>query len=510
MTVGSVTATSSPTEPGASSPVDSRSGGAVERPLVFWVLALVVLASANSFRLDEPPWWDAAAGMFYAADTLAATGFDLPALLAEPTYSEGGPNTHALSPITWLTGVVLGLFGASPGIEILHWLHFGIAAFAALKLFAIARRFLPRWTSILCVVAAIATPLVFVQTGYTYLEIPTLAACLAALDAWLGGRWIPASLWSGLAVAIKPSGIAVAAVLFLDAILQRQNWRRALAMLLPGLAILVGKLALEGSSGVGFDPAWIGLSIRSTAFVLRSIVPDVGLLLLLTVTILAVSYARTRSSPERTETLLVVYVLGFFGVSLGLAAFGTGTLVRYYTVLVPLLVLLAAVVVSRFSHRVAVGLLASWFVLSIANLEGSLYPDLPASASWELERSLEYRDRLALDLLLAAEAESLPEGSTVIHSFAEEAIYRRPLLGYVTAPVTGSVTAYRVRPDFEGLPDRFYLVLAYEDLGGQVVGDLLTEAVKSGGFRVDEREFTSGPFTGRLVEIERIAAGSSR
>ena len=98
-------------------------------------LGIVVLLKWPT--LTEPPVWDAAFGLFPAAAELANNGFNLPNLLQQPTYQNGGPNCHAESLVTWITAAVLWAAGQGPrAFSILHVLHFSTAAWTLAVLLA--------------------------------------------------------------------------------------------------------------------------------------------------------------------------------------------------------------------------------------------------------------------------------------------------------------------------------------------------------------------------------------
>ena len=59
--------------------------------------------------------------VFPAAITLEEHSFDYGYLLAQPGYSDGGPNVHSLAPITLVTALTIRIIGDGPNLfPVLH------------------------------------------------------------------------------------------------------------------------------------------------------------------------------------------------------------------------------------------------------------------------------------------------------------------------------------------------------------------------------------------------------
>jgi len=198
-----------------------------ERTGARFLLALSVILGLKWHTLLQPPVWDTAMGLFPAALTLSANGFDLLGLLAMPGYLEGGPNTHATSLVTLLTALVLRVTGGGgpTSFVALHLLHFSAAAWALAVLYRFARPVFGASATALFCLAVLLFPVVSVQVGYMYLEVPLLLCAVLALQAWTEQRFWPAVLWATAAFAVKETGIIVPATLGLAALLEDRDLR---------------------------------------------------------------------------------------------------------------------------------------------------------------------------------------------------------------------------------------------------------------------------------------------
>ena len=125
-----------------------------------FLAALVLILGVKWYTLLQPPVWDTAMGLFPAALTLSANGFDLLELLAMPGYLEGGPNTHSASLVTLITALVLRVTGGGgpTSFEVLHLLHFSAAAYALVVLFRFSKPVFGRVSTPLFCLAVLLFP----------------------------------------------------------------------------------------------------------------------------------------------------------------------------------------------------------------------------------------------------------------------------------------------------------------------------------------------------------------
>ena len=152
-------------------------------------------------------------GIFPPAIFLYENNFDILSLIQEPDWWLGGANVHAFSLWTWIIALIMSLT-KSPAITfiILHLLTFCLTALA-LSIFV---RCMDRYTvnrifALTTGLLLISTPLVLVQTGYIYVEIPVMCFSIFAFSAWQNDREGLAVACALIALSIKLTGVAIAA-----------------------------------------------------------------------------------------------------------------------------------------------------------------------------------------------------------------------------------------------------------------------------------------------------------
>ncbi|HEX9644476.1 MAG TPA: hypothetical protein VGC11_10825 [Acidimicrobiia bacterium] len=478
-----------------------------------FVVAFVALMVANLWRLHALPFWDEATGMWFSASALEEMGGDLPRLLSQPGYLDGGPNTHSLTPVTWFTAAILRVAGTS-AIPSLHVIHIAIAAVAATALFRFAGRVLPRKLAAVTTVAAFSVPLVFAQTGYMYLEIPSLAAAALALRARQEHREATAAGWAAVAAWVKMSGIAVAAGLVIHSVLvgdrSRRDAIRCARTAIPAIAVVLIPMAVE-ASGSRFSIEAAGVAFR-TSLRAAGYVPDVALLLVAGLIVPLFLRAPGGDGTHSSVRLIWSYTVAVVFVTASVAPFQYVYLPRYYTAVVPLVVVMLVIVLWQHSgvRSAAIGatVIAS---IGLVNLGGWLYPTLPPNAPWMLERSLEYYPRMRLDVAVADYVATLPPGVVKLISFNEVPLYLHPNLGYVDEPIANTIESppgWRADGFRESLdpPDEFYIVHTYAVLGGATLEDLWHDLESDAGYTTDVTTFTNGEHTSHVIHVVRVPA----
>jgi len=512
-------------------------------PLAF---ALIVLLKWDS--LDEPPFWDTAMGLFPAAITLSASGFDLPRLLAMPGYQEGGPNSYAMSPVTVATAIVLMLAGGvTRALVVLHVLHLLVAALAVVTLFKVARPTLGDVTAGLFCLSVLLHPTFSAQMGSLYMEVVLFLCAVAAIHAWTRRRFWPAVIWGTLAWATKPTGAIVPAALAVATLVERRAARdkmRRVAVLLglPALwtagVVVANRIALAGSGDYqlvpSLDTTFGGLVQYLGRFLLN--VPD----LLLYLVIFAVGFVANAGpiyralreepmdplnrKPEQSDLLVMglagliiaFFVLLFLAALPALAGF-TIVLPRYYVVVLPFLLLWLGYSMKRLLGRRARGAPAVLFALLAivfaVNTNGVLYPsdvdtEGPGNDPPLTERSNAYKRLLALQLEAMEALQELPFGVPVYYGHFEHYLFRYPSLGYARGPLSDGhnfgVESLAPLASAEPFPPCVYAFYSYPWLGGDKVRGLirLPEARPELAAEI-VREFRDGRYEMRLVRIRR-------
>jgi hypothetical protein len=488
-----------------------------------WFVLILILKWPT---LTQPPVWDASMSVFPAAITLAENNFDLGHLLEQPGYIDGGPNVHSISLITWLTAGVIAVAGPDPALfPVLHVIHFLIAALAFTGLFRLGELAFGSTLAGVTALTALTVPVVLTQVGSMYMEIALLAAGVHAVLAWQQDRLVTASALATVAVLIKGSGVFIAGALAVAALLDRRGWptklRSAAILMTPSLFV----------SFLMFDQATVESTFNYRIFRIEtswylSHIPDVLLLLVgfaVASTLVFRHDARHPDfSPPGAEasrsvlistSLFVLAFIGFFFVLLPLAGKFFSVLPRYYTVVVPFMLLGLAVIAHRIGARaIAFGGLAVLLVFSIVNRNGAFYPDNDFENFALVERSGAYRDLLALQqqgtdaLVLAA------RDQPAFYTHSEHYRFSYPAMGYADQrpPVGHNLNTDQLFTvgRLEDFPDTFVMLHEWNWLGGEVVKQVWEQALADPRREVDERIISVGEYRSTLVQVSTRQAES--
>lgn len=437
-------------------------------PRIVFVLVLLALLAIHARALRDPPYWDALIGSFPQGLWLARHDFDLVRLVTqEKTCQQGGPNVYPFSLYPLLIGVLYA-WRLVPGVVFLtmHLVSLALAATCAAVLFALARRRLEAPLGMLVTLLFVSAPLFQSLAAQMDMDMPLCACTLLSLRSLDRQRFPAAWSWSLLALAIQPRGVIVVvanlAALVLCAAWPRvaQCARRENPAAAPRTALLwalahLGLVALFGLelfllARFSGTPAHVGLLGGFAGLWERFlwIVPEYGVALhaaLVFVLLAAVRAWRSRASWHELHLALFVLVfIGFYGQY-------TNTLARYFLQSYPHVLLLVLGGLPRGARATAwtAGLLALASLVQGLNHAGVLYPPVPSGWSVPgyadadlrsndghlLERSMEYRDDLALNLEIARYLERFERERTVVvanwplpHALAV------PEFGYVDRP----------------------------------------------------------------------------
>lgn len=512
--------------------LDSRRAG-VGLFLAFFVLVLGLLLPT----LHQPPVWDTSSGLFPAALTLADNGFDLADLLARPGWAHGGPNIHPFSSVTWGTAAVLWAFpDRSLWLPVLHLLHFAMAAGTLLGLYRLARVMLPPAPALATPCVLLLWPLFQVQAGYLYTEMPLALCTVWAVRSHAARRVGWAALWSALACSVKEAGLVVPAALSAAVLLESgggaRRWRRLLVFALPALSFVVLNLfvALPVESVSGVDPLGYAQQLRDAAGKL-AMLPDLPLLLLLfagtALASLPAALRALRSAPveagaerdpgaaDRVRGLALLLAAAFAGFYLlvPLTAVEVYVLPRYYVQLLPFVLLVLVdgalrVAGARGSALLLAGL-ALFFVLNRRGELLGLYPPIEGNEFSLAERSLEYRDLLAVQRQLVAAASRLPAGVATFYGLPEHFLMAWPRMGYVGKPRANGHCVWLERGQrprrLSAYPPRFAILYNFVGYGGRLLQDLQREAKRDPERRVRATAFVRGRYRTLLIEVEPSA-----
>ncbi len=485
---------------GTAAKVEARRPVALRVWLIF-LAALLVLVVVHRDRLMNPTGWDPTWGMVPAAATLAETGGDLAAVIAQPSLWEGGANAHATSTMTWLVAAAFRVLGADDGLLALHLLSLVFAAGLATAAYCLLSPAVSLPTALLGSALVLATPLVLQQAADVYIDLPLALVATLAMVTAARHRLLGTTLLVLLAVSLKSSGVMTVPLLipaFENLAPRGRRW--GLTMLATGLAVvpLLATVVTAPAGGSGARRIDIPLTLS-------------GIYLAITIDVLALALVaglatfRSRSLPEPAAAVRRVslsLVAGFVVAHLS-ALFLTASypvLPRYYLVIVPALVGLVSVGLEARGPLEARVVLAAFLAFAVANSWGALYPLRDPPAYVATERSL--RAQYLIDLAQqGASWLSEQEDRTLVVDRPMWFRLRYPESGYVDRREDDLVMAFQIG-DPPPIPDRFALVIEQDPRHAPALAEVV-DLAREGGFTVVEREITSGPFRSRLVTGDR-------
>ncbi len=493
--------------------------------IIVFLISLFVIAVAKWGQWREPPYWDAAFSVFPAAITLTQTGFDYPALLSAPGFTEGGPNVHANSLLTLLVAAVLRIAPDSEySFLILHWFHYAIAALTVAMLYFWSLPLVGRFCACGVAAATLVFPLFLTQAGHMYLEMPSACVACLALCSFHARRMVRASFWAMLAVSIKEPGIIVAGALATAAMIQEgpatRRLLRSALIAVPALLVVAGQLLLHSQTATISRPTFLEYACH--AWKNFTLVPDLLVLILMTAVMVifgAAHVVRTlrtgtpregnENDADRRRALTHLMVAVFAAFYLTVPFVGTVYLLpRYVIVIFPLMAAIIADASARMlGRRVTALLLMCFCVTSIINANGRFYPFAPGNNGSDAERSGEYVGLLAAHRDAMAAAEALPSHAPIFHGLPEHYFSQHPAMGYVKSPLKNAgcilFDPKYSNADLEAFPDHFYLLYSFGALGGDKLNGLKTQALANSEYSVSMSLFRHGHYQAQLIEVRR-------
>ena len=488
------------------------------------VLAFAFVALCKWPTLHQPPVWDTAMGVFPPAVYLFRSGFDLSALLAQPGWMDAGPNVHSMSLWTWWVALTMRLFGSAGATFVaLHLCTWLLTATAGVALYRLARLLLPPALALLTCLLSFFLPVVFVQAGYLYLEIPTLLCTLLAVLAWSRGSFWQAVLWCVVGALVKPTMLATIGALVAGGLLVRlppgTKLRLLGAMLVAAALPIVAPHLLSGPTG---DP-W---AMPYGAFLFDLFrhklptVPDVFALLLSAPLLAALRWPRLwsgirRRAPGEEETSadrarLVLPLVGTMFllamVAMPLAGSPMPFLPRYAVFAVPLCALaLVDFGWARLPRRAVVAAGVAAICLCVLNLDGRFYrADFSSFAV--VERSMQYRHYLQTQQMGLRALAAKPTDVPAWFCRADAFMAADPMLGYVDGPIANTQNVLALpfsRWHLADYPPHFFLLQTNPWHGGEQIQRTLQEALADPAWQVKSQVFRSHGFRSALHELKR-------
>jgi hypothetical protein len=497
--------------------------------------------------------WDAAFGLFPAAGELADNGFNLQALLHQSTFHEGGPNCHAESVVTWITAVVLAIFGkGQTAFAVLHLLTFMATAWILSQLHTFLVDCYGKRIAWLTCLVLLACPLFSVQAGAMYFEIPLAACAVSSAIAYSRGHLKRAICWSVLAVLVKQAGVVVPAALIAAVLLSRDSIQKRLALVvaiavpvaIAVLAPLVGTHVLASySKPPAFGSWWQFMSHQHLPYL--KAIPDVvvGYLLVMILGLLMVrsnwralrghdsdkeaalaadvtvdaDAAPAERTPAKQDgsllfgagTLQLLAFTGFFFVVPFVARLEVYCLPRYFVFVLPMVLFGLAHCAMLLSRRLAMTALMMTLVWFVVNRDGGWYPAMQPNNGAIAERAESCRWLVENQRVVVQAASRLPADSLVLYGLPEHYFLTHPWMGYSTRMHPGGrcIMFPTERPtslNVADLPDQFYVIIDSVILGGRDLRAVVRDAGQDPRREVRViDESGRSPFGVKLYEVRR-------
>ncbi|MEW5850554.1 MAG: hypothetical protein AB2A00_17340 [Myxococcota bacterium] len=492
-------------------------------PARLWLCHFGLVLALTADALLEPPFWDAAFSIFPAALHWLRTDTTYTELLRMPPITAGGPNAHANSVATFLVALVYRLVDSPrAAVVVLHLVWRAILATGLTGTTVLASRVLGRRWGVAVMLLCLLHPLVMAQGRMIYLETLILALHVTAVLAWLRGHTLLTFVVLFLDVATKEPGavgavaLAACTVLLPGPVVQRVARAAALLAAFP-LAFSLRVLFVENVSYTPPDLlGHVALHFRTY----WNAMLDVGLLSLSAAALGGLLLSRAllprwrQALTDESQRILLVsgsICFAFHGFLLfhPLAGVTAHLIPRYHVEVMPFILLTLLGVLARVRVRwplpVGAAGLAIFFLI---NQQGRLYTPPDSNDGCWAERSLDYKDLLALHQGLAARAEELPPDVTKYYSIAEHYLTSYPDMGYVTrVPQNGHFHVHApelLSEDSRGLPDEFYAFVGFALYFQDPYLRALLRLMKDPAFTHTREVLSAGPYTADIFHFRRV------
>lgn len=512
-----------------------------QAPWILYAFFLLLVILLKWSFMAMPPVWDEAFSIFPAADFLVRHGFNYSLLLTQSGYHEGGPTAHALSLLTLVTAFILKITGGGkPAWVLLHLLQFLMVAGIGALLARIYATLFDRIPALLLSVATLCYPLMMVQAGYMYIEVPLLFFTLLAFYHYRKDRiWI-CSLFLLCACLTKASGVigvgAMVLLMFLENTRPlRETARKAVILATPSALGVLAQMSITGyskslsqtiSSSADFQSI-IDTILRDNLLIYQGYIshmPEMIIILaesiLLSIFFLAQYFSRNKKAGSEKSGIIIfnsLLILSFcvfhFIIFALIQKSDTHFLSRYLFYIIPSMFLMIYYPIDQAIKKTGVKalLLAAVTMVCVINRQGMLYPSIPYSSIAMAERSEEYINgyQVQRDYINLIEHTIQPNVPVYVN-LPDYFLTQYAVSGYVSRPLPnvyfiGDVLQNKGRR-FR-YPDHFVLVYSYPWLGGETIQMMANHFAGNKYFSVQiTGYFNKGDFTAYVATIRNIAA----
>jgi hypothetical protein len=447
--------------------------------------------------------------VYPAAIELARDNFNLPSILALPTYLEGGPNTHSLSPWTLMVAAGIEVSGSLTRIiPYLHAFSYVLYGLICVAIFLIIRHSTSLPLALLGTTTAGLFPPLLVQAADIYIDLP--AACLIAWSAYalLRRKYVLCSALITIGIWVKPI-----AVVFLPALVAH-TWyhsrfkQRALPILWligPPLSILC-VMTIFGSASAGDQPTthrFLSAALATGQLLLA--VPDTFAIILSGIVVAFLALRRQRLVMQLEIATFVLLGAFTFVLLNPLLTTGIPLLPRYYIAVVPILIAGLTVQLDAFFRTGPLLFNAIACLAFVLNLSGTMYPYRSHATFVVAERSFAYRDLLAIQVEGVHALQEIGRSRPIYYDYYRHFQFQYPEMGYTNGPSPRGVSVFHhaeLSPQLENLPPSFALLFEYPRIGGGLIEQIWRNAIAAGAV-VSETRLKRGDYAIYIIEVDR-------
>lgn len=460
-----------------------RSSGA--RPTAFevsFVIALMalVLLVVRLGTLDLPPTWDSAMTVWPSAIEMAQRD-SIMEVIALPGFSDSGPNTHTLTPVTLLTGMSIETLGIDAAITVMHLFNMALLVGLGASCYWILRTRSNVGTaeSALIGFLVLLFPLLVAQSAYLYLELAAALLVLGALWMALEGRRVWLIVFLVLAVLTKPLAITCLPACLLAARRAGGSGRFLALMTAAGLGAMLPEYL---SSVSGVSDASLGENLFDSwenSLFYAGEAPEV--ILLAAVPIAAAIATRRRAYVDPWPPVTLVLWGGFvaFFALNGIVGEGYGFVPRYATMLVAPSLLCLPGLISGLKVPTRTVILSAGIVIALLATRGPLALGDDTSLHPTAERSLAFAElfeehKRGLNRL----AEMSADMTVYYDKYAYYGV-SYPQMGHISGEILNGEAVLSVSfvDTYDSLPTSYAMLVEFPHLGSGVlrrIGEIAT------------------------------------
>jgi hypothetical protein len=406
---------------------------------VFGVSVFIYLILTKFEVLFFPAYGDAIGGPFAEAIWLSRNSFDYIGLFKQPSYALGGPQVYVFSIYPAFLAILLKLIPSSRIFFMLnHLIVFSFVSVMAALLRDVIRKIYEDDSAIISSILLISLPAFQAQSEAVNMEMPCAFFVMLSAYFLLNKRINLAGSMAVCATLVKGSGVLscaafLAAGMFLFFYDRRHRFSKTILFWGIGLSVLaVLKVAFKfllndqhvSAGMVALGKGWPSLNHMHIFFYyIASLVVFLGFYIYN-------KFIRNKGT-EKLYEKSVMFVYGGMWFLLFLNFYAVSP--RYRIVAYPFVVfclLCASSEVIRF-EKLRKAMLVLVLLVALFSSYGYFYGALPGNYHVLLERSLEYRNDLKIDQLVAKTIEEKFPNAKIGAPFIIAQFLGLPELGYV-------------------------------------------------------------------------------